>query len=172
MASFNQTELIRAAKPADAEAVMGLSSQARKRAYKELIPANRQADFTKALALSLESLARWRNKIQKSVDTPNEYVALVLVRGDKVVGFYAARAIEKQLHVKNLYIDPLLQGQGLGKKLLEAGLQALPYRKAMLHVLAANKNAVDFYKRQGFVVVNEPATPFYGAKRLTMTHEA
>lgn len=69
--------------------------------------------------------------------------------GGKVVGYIAFTDGE----VSKLYLDPSVQGQGLGKTLLDIA-------KAKNDVLSLwtyqiNKNAQRFYEKQGFVAVEE-----------------
>ena len=49
-----------------------------------------------------------------------------------------------------LYLLRSAQGQGLGRRLMEAVLAALPQREVVLHVLEGNTRAIRFYEHMGF----------------------
>ena len=60
------------------------------------------------------------------------------------------------LEVKRIYLLHRFQGQGLGQRLLQAALQCSVQRRArrvLLGVYAHNRQAIEFYTRQGFVPV-------------------
>ncbi len=68
--------------------------------------------------------------------------------------------------IKELYVDPFFQRQGIGGRLMAFALRGLGARR--LFVLEKNAGAIDFYRRQGFVFTGarrlEPGTPEYVAE--------
>ena len=58
--------------------------------------------------------------------------------------------------VQKLYVEPVLQGQGIGAKLLDFAVNEL----SCDHLWALNKNtrAIAFYKRHGFCLTDEKKT--------------
>ncbi len=55
--------------------------------------------------------------------------------------------------VKKLFVEPVLQGSGIGSKLLEHAVNQEQTR--FLWVLAKNKKAIAFYQRHGFRLTKE-----------------
>lgn len=159
---------IRQAQPEDALVIANLVSEARTTAYAGLIPKDRRADFAKVTATSPAAEQFWAKKIQKSLDLPNKYVALVATVQGKVVGFYGAKLLGDQLFIQNLYVSPSFQGQGLGGKFLEQSIGKTPKPQIMLNVLAANQASVAFYQKHGFVIDGKSDKTFYGAERYEM----
>jgi ribosomal protein S18 acetylase RimI-like enzyme len=73
---------------------------------------------------------------------------LVACVEDQVVGFIG---IDKQ-DIGWLYVDPAHSGQGIGRHLLQRGLEAIG-TKANVHVLDGNKRAISLYQSEGFSIV-------------------
>jgi ribosomal-protein-alanine N-acetyltransferase len=76
--------------------------------------------------------------------------AIMVARcGRQIVGFsYRDRAM-----IEDLWIDPPLQGSGIGPQLLRAQIDAIAgdgYRTASLDCLEANVHARRFYEREGW----------------------
>lgn len=67
----------------------------------------------------------WRNTILKSENNPEKFGLLVSCNGDHITGFICMVPSRKDNadmndgEVSALYIDPVYQGQGIGKKLLD-----------------------------------------------------
>ena len=55
--------------------------------------------------------------------------------------------------VKKLFVEPVLQGNGIGAELLEYAISQMNVH--FLWVLEKNKRAMAFYQRHGFEVTNE-----------------
>lgn len=59
------------------------------------------------------------------------------------------------LFVEDIYVEPALRGAGLGRRLLDAALQAEAHRGARfikLEVSMENASAIAFYQRLGFTI--------------------
>ncbi len=74
-----------------------------------------------------------------------------------IVGMCLARKHDQHHHVQALYVLPAYQGQGIGKRLLQAALDWLGAQPITLHVAAYNDNAIAFYQKMGFVLGPAPA---------------
>ena len=74
---------------------------------------------------------------------------IVAVVGKTVVGFIGVDAT----YIGWLYIHPDFYGQGIGRKLLQAGL-GLVEGKAWTIALDGNSRAINLYQSEGFLVVN------------------
>jgi ribosomal protein S18 acetylase RimI-like enzyme len=104
-----------------------------------------------------EPLGHTRDDVRFAFE--NESLHLVAIDGGKVVGcvlFAADQECGGRLF--QMAIDPWLQGQGLGTKLvqrLELELRQRNVERVQLH---ARDGAVAFYERLGFRCVGEPFT--------------
>ncbi len=111
-----------------------------------------------ALHESLDDVRRWLD----------EWTVLTVRRGERLVGAARARSEGELWDVGRLMVAPDLQGQGLGRALLEAVEAAAPAEATSL-VLFTGAGSVDnlrFYKRAGYRVRGEePDVP--GAVRLS-----
>ena len=111
-----------------------------------------------ALHESLDDVRRWLT----------EWTVLTLRRDGRLVGVARARSEEDVWDVGRLMVAPDLQGQGLGRLLLEAVEAAAPpgARSCVLLTGAGSADNLRFYKRAGYRLRGEePGIP--GALRLT-----
>ena len=80
-------------------------------------------------------------------------VLAVMERQGRVVGYVNFRVILDESHLLNIAVDPELQGQGLGQKLLCFAFAEARRQKAermFLEVRPSNRPAVAMYKAFGF----------------------
>ncbi len=77
-------------------------------------------------------------------------VSLFCIRNDqgKIMGFLGTSDDKTEM----LFIDPDVRGQGMGKALMDYAINQLNIRK--VDVNEQNEQAVGFYKRLGFIVIN------------------
>ncbi|MFZ4261424.1 GNAT family N-acetyltransferase [Sphingobacterium sp. HJSM2_6] len=102
-----------------------------------------------------------REAILQSMDT-GQLFYLIFLEG-LAEGFMGITVREPILRIEKLYLNPKVQGRGLGKKFIEfakdlalsQGLSVLE-----LNVNRGNK-AYDFYLKQGFKVVETVDIPYY-----------
>ena len=89
--------------------------------------------------------------LQRQLDAPRSEF-LVADDGAEIVGMAFARMTDRDTaHLFQLYVDPVAQGTGLGRALLEELLSCFPDAKRMeLEVAAGNERAIGFYGHQGF----------------------
>ena len=79
-----------------------------------------------------------------------DFIPDILVYDDGVVkGFLHYGGDE----VRRLYVEPVLQGQGVGAALLEYAIRELKVKR--LWALEKNTRAIAFYQRHGFRVTDE-----------------
>ncbi len=105
-----------------------------------------------------EVIARW-----SAASAPASYRGLVAAGGaivaadrdGRVLGFGTVDLAGAE--IDGLFVDPILRGGGLGRRLLQALEQRLG-ACPRIHVAAA-LNAVAFYRSQGYVVVREGGYP-------------
>lgn len=81
-------------------------------------------------------------------------VLLVATVAGRVVGVAQWGTAEAGPVIYKLYVDPTIRGQGLGPRLVDAVIAAVPPDATRLGVehFAANARAGQFYEREGFAV--------------------
>ena len=87
---------------------------------------------------------------------------IILCKADeKFVGCIAIRKIEEHIcEIKRMYVDPIFQGRGIGKELLEKALQLAKYYNyelIRLDTLNYMEQAIRLYKQYGFYEIE----PYY-----------
>ena len=86
------------------------------------------------------------------------YQAQMLVRGDRLLGYYVAMQVLDEVHLLNITVAPDAQGQGCARLLLEtldhwSRLQSAKW--LWLEVRASNTRARAIYERHGYRQVGE-----------------
>lgn len=85
------------------------------------------------------------------IQSPN-YSCWVCEELDLVIGFSIVSIVAYEAHIMNICVDPEVQKQGVGSKLLENMIE-LARKKAeriMLEVRPSNKVAISLYEKRGF----------------------
>ena len=98
-------------------------------------------------------------------------LTLVVCRdGKDVKGFtaYYKNVDAKQLYVTLICVDKQLQGQGLGSKMLEIleSLKDEGFEAIALEVVKTNQTAYQFYKKHGFIELEDRGEKFLMRKTL------
>ena len=129
---------IRSAAPEDAADIAAVVRESWLDANKNIIPVDSQRALTNSRSLSAIVAGEWNS------------IHIALVDGEIVgtVGVNPAGVIWM------LYVLPAYQGCGVGSALYDAAIGTIKstgQRKALLEVLAANENAVAFYRARGWV---------------------
>lgn len=89
-------------------------------------------------------------QVSKQIERYKEIQDSIWVYDDGVVkGF--VQVVKRE--VKKLFVEPILQGQGIGAELLEYAIAELNVQH--LWALEKNVKAIAFYERHGFRVTNE-----------------
>lgn len=136
---------IRPATDDDLAAVSALLAETWHATYDGIYGRERVADIT----------ASWHapEALAKGVAKP-DHRFLVAVEGGRIAGTISiGKACGGGVTLDRLYVHPSAQGQGLGRKLLDAGLGAFPAdAEVTLEVEPANASAILFYERNGFAV--------------------
>lgn len=99
------------------------------------------------------------------------YASFVVCRdGKDVKGFtaYYKNVDAKQLYVTLICVDKQLQGQGLGSKMLEIleSLKDEGFEAIALEVVKTNQTAYQFYKKHGFIELEDRGEKFLMRKTL------
>jgi ribosomal protein S18 acetylase RimI-like enzyme len=140
--------IVRDAVPADAPAVAAIGKVAVPETYKQLIPAESVMEAIVEQSYALDALGGCITRCAIGEDAH----FLIAERGRQVVGFlhYDSEGAEPELH--RIYVDPARKRQGIGSALLEELHRRLASDTSyVLMVVAANRPAVSFYERHGFV---------------------
>ncbi len=81
---------------------------------------------------------------------------LVAASTQQLVGFFSGRVLADEFELFSLAVAPTFRRQGIGRKLLEAGLMILHERnidRCFLEVRAANETAQNLYRECGFTTI-------------------
>jgi len=106
--------------------------------------------------------------------------AFFVAREDDVVGYAFVRwgetksfVDEYEAGLKELYVHPERWSEGIGTKLLDACLDAIPaeYRRIKLEMLAGNELAQSFYTSRGFERTGSRRAEFGGETLETAIYE-
>ena len=85
------------------------------------------------------------------------YHARVLVQGEQILGYFVAMQILDEVHLLNITVSPMHQGQGLGRELLGAlshwCRHSANAQWLWLEVRESNTRARRIYERHGFTQV-------------------
>ncbi len=108
---------------------------------------------------SYGAVYRWLERIVCDPETPLEPCEWMLVAeiDGRVVGYAAVSGN----HVENLYVDPAVQGQGVGRGLLAAVEERL-VGPITLRCLLVNTRARSLYERCGFRVDHQERIDYHG----------
>ncbi|MGI2258729.1 ribosomal protein S18-alanine N-acetyltransferase [Shewanella sp. GXUN23E] len=88
----------------------------------------------------------------------NFYQSFGVFDDDRLAGFVILHQLFEEASVMDICIEPGYQGQGLGKALMQAGIDWLNNTEAeqlLLEVRAGNTSAIALYHRLGFEVTGE-----------------
>lgn len=73
---------------------------------------------------------------------------------DKVKGFIHIQNGLDITDILNIVVDPIYQNQGIGSKLINYVYENNKSQKLMLEVRAKNKEAINFYQKNKFIILN------------------
>ena len=116
---------------------------------------------------SLEPPGHWLARVRSEFSKPSE-VVVVETMGEigAFIVFNVANA-----YVAQLFTEPSLQGQGLGRALLGEAIRRMPQGWS-LHVATTNHRAHLFYKRFGLVRGEIDSNSVTGRKRVAYSWQA
>jgi len=150
--------VIRAATPVDAGAIATVQVRAWQRAYADFLPEAVMLD-------AVVARERWQANLAEGV--AERRATLVYELDGRIAGYASvgpSRGEDIGPGVGELmavYVDPVAQGAGIGRALMdaaEARLREKGYDEAVLWVFAANGMARDFYARRGWVLEPDAVT--------------
>jgi ribosomal protein S18 acetylase RimI-like enzyme len=98
---------------------------------------------------SPEKISRWKDRIQNN--KTESYLFVAKVNGN-IVGYCSPKKESVCNRIGSIYILPEYQHMGIGGKLIRKAIKWLGKdKKICLKVAAYNKNAIGFYKKNGFM---------------------
>lgn len=113
----------------------------------------RQEDLPEVLAIEGKSYKfPWSEGVFNDCLKSGHYSCLVCQELDVIVGFSIVSIMAGEAHIMNICVDPAVQKQGVGSKLLEHMI-VLATKKAetiFLEVRPSNKGAISLYEKRGF----------------------
>jgi len=145
---------IRTLMEADIESVQHVVMESWNDTYEGVIPLDIQMQFLRE-AYSKDSLVY---RILHS----HFFVAEL---AGEIVGFanFSLMESDGQVELGALYLLPSVKGQGIGTLLFKTGLKRIGrVKKVLVHVEKQNDHALQFYKKKGFIYMNEFGEIFYG----------
>lgn len=125
----------------------------------------RDVNGVTALEETFEAKERWSESAWASeIEAGNRRVT-VAVAGERVVGVVAVQIIGGVADLNRIIVVPDAREQGLGARLLAAGIEAADAERAdemLLEVRHDNQPALALYRRAGFIEIARRAG-YYGA---------
>ena len=115
------------------------------------------ADLNEVLAIEREAFTdAWdRDSFRSDIDSPH-VMALAIHKQGHCAGYLCCIALDDYGYIANIAVDRQYRSQGLGRVLLgnlQRRLLANGIGQMVLDVRTANKTAIRFYEKYGFVVI-------------------
>ncbi|SRR5579884_3239703 len=124
----------------------------------EALGITREAINARFVNVSAEVVRRRAANKQRINTDPSVHIWVAKNEYNSVIGFCIAVKEALNGHVQAIYVLPAYQGQGAGKRLMQAALDWLGDSKPVtLSVATYNEKAMKFYRTLGFVLNNESA---------------
>lgn len=104
--------------------------------------------------------SEWHSiKLLKNQILDPKKLFLVAKDGNKIIGMCNTASVsdkENEINIQRLHIDPDYQRQGIGTSLINKIIDTFPkVSKIDLEVEKQNKQAISFYKKNGYKIVRE-----------------
>jgi len=114
-----------------------------------------EADLSAVMLIERQAYTHpWTLKIMRSCMSTGHYHAWVLELERHIQGYMLVSVAAEEAHILNLCVNPTLQGQGWGRRMLHQLYDLLQYQyKAdvcFLEVRPSNESAVQLYQSEGF----------------------
>ena len=145
--------IIRPIEEADIPKVQNVAKESWNATYQGIIPEEVQNNFLK-VAYSDEMLKKRLNQI-----------IFVAEHDEKIVGFINLKETEQAntYDLSAIYLLPDYHGKGIGSRLIAHSIESIKnFEEIFLEVEKDNINAVNFYKKLGFKIVDEYNDDFDG----------
>jgi GNAT superfamily N-acetyltransferase len=106
----------------------------------------------RAMRADLERLGRWdpERSRERLLDELVPEATRIIVMGGESVGTIALVSGDAEMWLKHFYVEPDLQGRGLGGAVLAHALQSVPTEVAVRLLMVRGSPALRLYERHGF----------------------
>lgn len=155
--------IIRQARVADIPKYLAVKKQG----WLETYP-NKRLGITREMILSRDFLSVQRQNREKENFKNKKSRTWVALLGQKMLGVCGANKQKEENSIYSMYILSKFHRQGVGSLMLKNALKWLENKKPISLVVAKyNNNAINFYKKFGFVKVgNTPGIKMPNGKRI------
>lgn len=103
-----------------------------------------------------EQLEIWRDDLTITSKIIQQMMVYKFITDQRTAGFYALNPPKgNSIELEMLFVLPEFIGQGIGKQLLQHSFEKSQDLKASSITLLADPNAVNFYKSQGFIIIDQ-----------------
>ncbi|MCT4699871.1 GNAT family N-acetyltransferase [Tenacibaculum haliotis] len=103
-----------------------------------------------------ELIESWRSDLTVTPKMIEDAFVYKFVQNNKIAGFYILnQPIKNNIELEMLFILPEFIGKGIGKRLLLHAFEKARKLNINKLTLLADPNAVDFYKSQGFIIIDK-----------------
>lgn len=106
-------------------------------------------DINLHTSITKERMNKYKEYLKKV-----DYKCFIAKVDCKIVGYTWPRVINEKNQVGAIYILPEFQGQGIGKALIEKVVKFFKDKPVYIECATYNHKAIEFYKKNGFVVSN------------------
>ena len=145
--------IIRELRNSDTKSIKAIAKATWRATYSSFIPEEIQDKVLDEAYSESEMTNRFVNYSNLVAEENGEIMVYAFLRDKKSY---------TQLFVESLYILPIFQGRGIGRRLLHKGISMFPKATAVsLTVYKGNPN-LTFYEKEGFKVMNENRGDFFG----------
>jgi [ribosomal protein S18]-alanine N-acetyltransferase len=122
----------------------------------------REEDLREVVEIEeMTGLNRWGYDAYRRELLKNPNAVMLVARslrpGRSVIGFFAGWTIENELHINNIASHPDYRRMGVGRALMEEGIDVSIQRSVafvLLEVRASNHAAQELYRKLGFHFIN------------------
>ncbi|MCM2980081.1 GNAT family N-acetyltransferase [Niallia circulans] len=137
----------------DVDSIREIAAVTWKNTYSEIIPKEIQAKVLNDAYSDGEMDKRLNSSLMLVAESKDEITGYAFFSGD---------LYKKNIYLESLYIHPNFQGQGIGRQLLNIGVNKFsdPWNLS-LTVYKGNPN-ISFYEKEGFKITKENNGDFYG----------
>lgn len=150
--------VLRDATPDDDEAIRQVQKQTWLTTYPNAALGITSADITAMFDDTSEEAQQRRAARRRGINATPQARLWVAEDDSGIGGFCLARKIDGTHRIQALYVLVAYQGQGIGKRLMQAALDWLgAAQQVKLTVASYNDRAIAFYQRLGFVVTGPAA---------------
>jgi N-acetylglutamate synthase-like GNAT family acetyltransferase len=112
---------------------------------------------------SKELIESWKEDLTVTSKMIEGQKVFKFLQNDKIIGFYILnQPIHNSIELEFLFVLPKVIGKGIGKQLLMHAVEEAKLQKVKKMNLLADPNAVSFYEKHGFVIIDKKESAIAG----------